>query len=73
MNKADNGKIRELVKKIIAPTAERELKRDLWPRMLDRLAEPRVRVPWFDWALAGAVAMWFLFSPGALSLVLYHL
>lgn len=73
MSEADNEKIRELLKKAIPAISERELKHDLWPRMLGRLAERPVRVPWFDWALAAVVAMWFLFYPGALPLVIYHL
>jgi hypothetical protein len=30
-------------------------------------------VPWFDWALLGAVAVWLGFFPRAIPLLLYYL
>lgn len=73
MSEANNEKIREFLRKAIPPVADRELKRDLWPQMLRRLEEPSVQVPWFDWALVGLVAMWFLFFPQAVPIFVYHL
>jgi hypothetical protein len=50
---------------------------DLWPAMLRRLhAESlprRVHVPWFDWALIGALAALIAVFPAAIPMLLYYL
>ncbi len=73
MSEENNEKIREVLRRAIPPVTDRELKRDLWPQMLRRLAERPTQVPWFDWALVAAVAIWFFFSPEAIPVLLYHL
>ena len=73
MSEANNEKIRELLRKAIPPVADRELKRDLWPQMLRRLAERPTQVAWFDWALVALLTIWFFFSPEAIPILLYHL
>jgi hypothetical protein len=73
MSEANNEKIREFLRKAIPPVADRELKRDLWPQMLRRLAERPAQVPWFDWALLAVLGIWFFFSPEAIPILLYHL
>ena len=52
---------------------EAELRRDLWPDMLRRLERPRVRVPWFDWALLAAASAAAIFFPTLIPALLYHL
>jgi len=63
------------------PPADGELRGDLWPRMLERIAEASrgrelrpspVRVPWFDWALIGLAAAALLFFPALVPALLYH-
>ncbi len=73
MSEANNEKIRYVLRRAIPPVADRELKRDLWPQMLRRLAERPAQVPWFDWALLAVLAIWFFFSPEAIPILLYHL
>jgi hypothetical protein len=73
MNGRDDEKFRELLRSAIAPVADLELKRDLWPKMLRKLDGRAPRVSWLDWALVALLAMWFLFSPEAIPLLLYHL
>lgn len=73
MNGRDDEKFRELLRSAFASVADPELKRDLWPKMLRRLEEPTNQVPWFDWALVALLVMWFLFSPEAIPVLLYHL
>jgi len=73
MSEANNEKMRELLRRAMPPVADRELKRDLWPQMLRRLAERPARVPWFDWVLLAVPAIWFFFSPEAIPILLYHL
>jgi hypothetical protein len=72
MNESDE-RVQELVRRAIGPQADRELQRDLWPRMQARLDAPPVHVPWWDWALAGAVALCLLAFPAAIPAVLYQL
>jgi hypothetical protein len=73
MNGQDDEKFRELLRSAIAPVADLELKRDLWPKMLHKLGERVPRVSWLDWALVALLAMWLLFSPEAIPILLYHL
>lgn len=72
MKEQNEEQIRELLKKVMRPP-ETELNRDLWPQMLGRLDARPLQVPWFDWALAGLVAIWCLLFPVALPGLLYHL
>ncbi len=51
---------------------EAELRRDLWPDMLRRLERPRVRVPWFDWALLATASAAAIFFPALIPALLYH-
>jgi hypothetical protein len=74
MNHDDDKILRDLLKQAIAPVGDSELHRDLWPQMLQRLDhEQRVRVPWFDWALAAIAGAALFFFPGAIPALLYHL
>jgi len=57
----------------IPPLRQPELTRDLWPAMLQKLSEPRARVPWLDWLLAALAAAVLIFFPGAIPALLYHL
>jgi len=50
-----------------------QLNRDLWPRMLQRLEQASTNVPWFDWALLALLALWLLFAPKGIPVLLYHL
>jgi len=72
MTKQSDDKIVELLKQSIPP-ADSELQRDLWPQMLRRLQERSAAVPWFDWALLAALALWLCLAPGTIPVLLYHL
>jgi len=56
---------------------EREPDRDLWPAMLRRMDEHASRgpasVPWFDWALGGALLAFAAMAPRTIPLILYYL
>ena len=65
--------LRALLKRAFPPFETAELQRDLWPRMLRRLDAQPFRVPWFDWALAAAVAATLLLLPSAIPALLYQL
>ena len=73
MNSHDDNEIRDLLKQALPPLADTELRRDLWPQMLERLdAGPSLRVPWFDWALAALLSAALLLFPGVIPALLYH-
>jgi hypothetical protein len=76
MNDHENEKeLGEILKREFPPLQNAELQRDLWPQMLRRLDEQPepARVPWFDWALAAAVAAMLLLFPNAIPALLYQL
>jgi hypothetical protein len=74
VNPNDDKALRDLLKQSIAPVRDAELRRDLWPQMLQRLDEAQpVRVPWFDWVLAALASAALIFFPGVIPAVLYHL
>lgn len=73
MNHPDEQELQALLKREFLPLETAELQRDLWPRMLRRLDAQPHRVPWFDWALAAAVAAALLLFPGAIPALLYQL
>jgi len=72
MNKQSDDKIVDLLRQSIPP-ADAELQRDLWPKMLGRLQERSAALPWFDWALLAALALWLCLAPGTIPVLLYHL
>lgn len=72
MNHHNDNDLRELLRRSIPP-ANIELRRDLWPNMLERLGRPSPRVPWFDWLLAASAAAIMIFFPGILPALFYHL
>ncbi len=73
MTERDDEKLRELLRKAMGPVGDSELKRDLWPEVLRKLDARAMPVPWYDWALAALLAIWFSFSPEAIPILLYHL
>ena len=71
----DDRELQALLKQEFPALQNAELQRDLWPQMLRRLdAQPEpIRIPWFDWALAAAVAAALLLFPNAIPALLYQL
>jgi hypothetical protein len=72
--------LKHLLRQALPPAgADVEPQRDLWPAMQQRLTEPaRITtklktVPWFDWALAGALALFALAFPASVPMLLYYL
>jgi hypothetical protein len=72
MSERDDRDLREFLKRSLKPM-EAEPRRDLWPRVLQKLDERTGRVPWLDWALLGTLALWLLLNPRAIPMLLYHL
>jgi hypothetical protein len=73
MNDREIAETKKLLQQVLHPQHEAELRRDLWPAMLQRLDQDPVRVPWWDWTLlAGAIALLCVF-PGTIPALLYHL
>ena len=65
--------LREELRRALPPLGQQELRRDLWPDMLQRLEWPQFRVPWFDWALLGVASAVAIFFPALIPALLYHL
>ncbi len=70
LNEVDVGK---LLKEVL-PQPGVALSRDLWPQMLRRIDEASLarRIPWFDWALIGALVAFGFAFPGLIPVLLYH-
>jgi len=66
-------KLRDALAPLDALENGTELRRDLWPDMLRRLERPRIRVPWFDWALLATAGAAAIFFPALIPALLYHL
>ena len=73
MKEPNDDKLRGLLRRAIPPVEDTQLKSDLWPEMLRRLDGRTTRVPWFDWALVGLLAVLFFFFPEVIPVLLYHL
>ncbi len=61
------------LRRALPPVGDVELQRDLWPAMLRRREERRVRPTWLDWALAGVAMVWLAVFPEAIGVLLYQL
>ncbi|HEY6491121.1 MAG: hypothetical protein WCC26_05440 [Terracidiphilus sp.] len=77
MNTHDEERIRHLLKAALPPIENTEPgnsgpARDLWPAILRRLDE-RPAPPWFDWALAGGLALFAVAFPATIPVFLYYL
>jgi hypothetical protein len=72
-NRHDEKELRTLLKREFPPLQNAEPQRDLWPQMLRRLDAQPLRVPWFDWVLAAAVAAALFLFPNTIPALLYQL
>jgi len=73
MSKEELRKLREQLREALPPMGQEELRRDLWPQMLQRLERPRVKVPWFDWALLAVTGAALILFPALIPALLYQL
>ena len=86
MNEQEEKRIVELLKQSIMPV-DRELDRDLWPKMLRRVDASECErhwltvllapaalsaVPWFDWVLLGILVAGVFAFPRSIPIWLYH-
>ncbi len=75
-----SGRVEQLLREALPPVVDDAgPPHDLWPQMLRRMraesarAPVKLRVPWFDWALAaGLIALLALF-PAWIPVLLYYL
>ena len=71
-------RMKHLVQNAVPPIGnDPEVTRDLWPGMLRRIDEESsrsaARVPWFDWALGGALLALAAVAPRTIPVILYYL
>lgn len=77
MNEHDE-QLKDLLRKAM-PLIENlpDAPRDLWPAMLRRMDQQTSRsvanVPWFDWALGGALIAFAAMAPRTIPVILYYL
>jgi len=87
MHEQEEKQFAHRLRKSLAPM-NRELDRDLWPKMLRRIDDRAAgrqwwsvmfssaalaRVPWFDWALLATLVAGVCAFPGSIPIWLYHL
>jgi len=72
MNERQDEQIRSLLRSALLPMGQREPPRDLWPLMLRRLDDGRLRWAWADYALAGVVLAGFIAYPKVIPWILFH-
>jgi hypothetical protein len=80
MKNHEHDRIRQLLEHSLPPVGDgQHPARDLWPGMQRRLREPsamipdRLKIPWFDWVLAGGVAIVAVAFPASIPVLLYYL
>jgi hypothetical protein len=74
MNAQEQERTAQLLRSALRPVDKNTAPaHDLWPRVQARLAAATPHLPWYEWALAGALATLALCFPGALPLLLYYL
>jgi hypothetical protein len=73
MNANEDDRMKQLLKQALPPSGDGGPGRDLWPAMLRRLDVRPAAPPWFDWALAGGLAVFAVVFPAAIPVFLYYL
>jgi hypothetical protein len=73
MNAHEEDRMKQLLKQAMPPAGDAELERDRWPAMLQRLDAQPASPPWFDWALAGGLAVFAVVFPASIPVFLYYL
>jgi hypothetical protein len=83
MNTRETDRLKMLLQTALPPTRDADPERDpvperdLWPEIRQRIAgdapSPSHAIPWFDWVLAGGVAVVAVAFPAAVPLFLYYL
>jgi hypothetical protein len=66
-------RLRHALRAALPPAGGGGPQRDLWPRLAQRLAEPRPRPTRLDWALLAALLVWLILFPESAGALLYHL
>jgi hypothetical protein len=70
MKENDYKEVEKLLREALPPI-DPNLRRDLWPLMLNRLGGSPA-LPWYDWALLGGTAGIVAFFPRLILLFAYH-
>jgi hypothetical protein len=80
MKNRKHDRIRALLQQALPPVGNnREPARDLWPELQGRIGRAHDSAPapsaifWFDWVLAGGVALVAIAFPASIPVLLYYL
>lgn len=71
--KEQDEPLKVLLQRAASGPADRELKRDLWPEIRQRLDRPPLQIPWWDWALAAILLLCLLLFPETIPTMFYLL
>ena len=70
----ESQRLERLLREALSPIGDRNgPERDLWPAMLRKFDQRPLRVPWFDWALIGALVALIAAFPAAIPVLMYYL
>lgn len=69
----DLDRMEQRLRAAIAPIVAAAPQRDLWPAMQRRMRAKEAAPPWFDWALAGALAIFVMTFPASIPVFLFYL
>ncbi len=76
----DQRSVEQLLRQALPPVGDHaDASPDLWPAMQRKLRTERVpapikiRIPWFDWALAGGLVALLALFPAWIPVMLYYL
>jgi hypothetical protein len=74
----ETARVKKLLQSALPPIGDApELQRDLWPALLRRMdaqtSSRMASVPWFDWALGGALLAFAAVAPRTIPVILYYL
>ena len=72
MNEQDEA-LKELLRRAAPGPPDRELKRDLWPEIRQRIEGSPVQIPWRDLAFVAMFLLCLLLFPETIPTVLYLL
>lgn len=69
----ETDRLEQLLRDALPPVGNQSPAHNLWPAMRSRLDERPAATPWFDWALAGGIALFAMFVPASIPVFLYYL
>ena len=67
------NELQKLLKEALPPAHNEELRRDLWPALLQHMNARHPRANWLDWILLAGLGLSACFFPSVVLALLYHI